>query len=422
MAVLPTGCAWSYGVVWEAREGVWAPCTGVVKSEIAISHRSDVQRMIVAVTLDTPRNEPLLWVFPLPVAASQSRVATLRSFPRFFGHDPCWGGRAWIHAFLLVSRATQLYPMLFEHIFLPDPVAKLPYYPNRFRGCRARAQASVVSAESRAALTSALAERGLHGSPATVSAFDPWLSRREPSAFVMATIEAGPHASEDAASSRHRRACVFVELPSSQAVLPMPPVAADAAGSHELVVYVMDYVRAQCSAKAASTFGSTYRYQSRFGPEVPSSFMEGLPREQAPVTVVRFTGPPAGLSHTLRFRPAPPPGLAYAELVESLSSHAALTLLAHALLILGFSHVAAGLTGLLLFRKWRGYARLGALNLLTIVGMAIAMSRLSSRYRAGRTPPFASPASRWQFLGLFSAVYVTLTILAGAVLLLPFGR
>ena len=421
-AALPVGCAWSYGVVWRVHKEPGVPCADVLKAEVAISHRGDVQRMIVALTLEAPRNEQLLWLFPLPAPASQSRVTALRSFPRFFGHDPCWGGRAWIHAFLLVSRATQLYPMLFEHVFLPDPVAKLSYYPNRFRGRSAGVQANIVAAGSPEALSKAVAKRGLHASLATLSPFEFWLSRREPSAFVMATIEVRPRTGGGAAISGPSRACVFVEFPSSHAVLPVPPANVDGTGRRDSVVYVMDYVQAQCSAEMASTFESTYRYQSRFGPGVPASFLEGLPREQAPVTVVRFTGPLSGLGHTLRFLPAQPPGLAYAELVESLSSRATLTLLAHILLILAFSHLAAGLTGLLLFRRWRGYARLGALNLLSIVGMFIAMGRLRVLYGDGRTPTFVSRASRWKFCGLFSAVYVALTVLAGSILLLPFPK
>ena len=409
-AALPLGCAWSYGVVRGERDG-----TRVLKSEVAISHRDGVQRMIVALTLDAPPDEQLLWVFPLPAPASQSRVTALRSFPRFFGHDPCWGGRAWIHAFLLVSRATQLYPMLFEHIFLPDPVAKLPYYPNRFRGHRAGVQTSIVAADSPAALSRAAVERGFRTSPTALSPFEPWLLRREPTAFVMTTIAAGPCRGGDVAKSGPSRACVFVEFPSSHAALPVPPANVGATGSRDLVVYVMDYVQAQCSTETASAFESAYRYQSRFGPGVPDSFLAGLPREQAPVTVIRFTGPLSGLGHELRFRPAHPPGLAYAELVESLSLHMGHAWAARLALILALSYMGAGTAGLLLFHKWRQYAWLGILNLLTIVGMAVIVYR-----RRSHQPSFRTQTAVWQFCGLFSVVYVLLTILAGYLLLLPF--
>ena len=74
-----------------------------------------------------------------------------------------------------------------------------------------------------------------------------------------------------------------------------------------------------------------------------------------------------------------PPNVAYARIIDSVWPGAFLFLDIVVVLIL--SYVSAGLSGLILFRKWKRSARIGFANLATIVGLYFA---IRSALRSGR--------------------------------------
>lgn len=426
-ALASAGRAWGCGVAFRENRGNDTARVHPARVDAAISHRNGVQRMIVALTAAPARAERLLWVFALPAEASRVRVEPLDAFLRFYGHDPCWGGRAWIHAFLLVSRATQIYPMLFERLFLPDPGPSLRSHSNRFRGSRADVHAEAVAADSAAALVDASAARGFHLPADAFAPLEAQFASAPSRTFVVAVAEPParslahkaelPRGHQDADASR---VCLFVEFPTGRATCPLPVQAGHGVSLRDFTIYVMGYVKPQCASELAGDWEVLYRFQSRFGPDAPDAFRRGLPPERIPCTVIRAASSGSYRGSEIRLTPTRPIGIAYAEFVESLSFHIGLEWLVRILLILCFSYLSAGIAGMVLFGEWRGYAAFGLMNLLTIVGLTVAAR---CRYaRPDRDRPgarFASRASAMRFCALFSLVFVALTVLAGFVLLLP---
>ena len=249
-------------------------------------------------------------------------------------------------------------------------------------------------------------------------------------AMVLATMAApGGHLSRKAGATDGgrpgalRQLCLYAEFPSKQVVFPMPLQRPGQASSRAVSLYVMDYVRPTCAAAAADGLQLQYRFQSRFGRGVADAFKRGLPSEHIPYTLVRFPGSRPGSSLDLRFTPGRPASIAYAESVESLALNVGSAVLTGAAAVACLSYVSAGLSGLLLFGLWRGYARLGLCNTLTIVGVAIAVHRERVRRdRYQQLPRFATSASATGFCALFSAIYVALSAAVQLLLMLPLGR
>jgi hypothetical protein len=129
-----------------------------------------------------------------------------------------------------------------------------------------------------------------------------------------------------------------------------------------------------------------------------------------------------------------PPNVAYARIIDSVWPGAFLFLDIVVVLIL--SYVSAGLSGLILFRKWKPYARLGFANLATIVAINVAIGRsLRSQRQLANCETGSAPSGQLslreetdirretkRFLWLFTLFFVVGTILLQILLRWPLAR
>ena len=84
------------------------------------------------------------------------------------------------------------------------------------------------------------------------------------------------------------------------------------------------------------------------------------------------------------------------------------------------SYLAAGLSGLIMFRRWRPYARLGLWNLLTLIGFHHGVER-------AKRSPHPLPVTRWEGFWqvdirlCFTLAFLAVSVLLQALLSWPLG-
>lgn len=105
--------------------------------------------------------------------------------------------------------------------------------------------------------------------------------------------------------------------------------------------------------------------------------------------------------------------MVYADLIASLADSAPLSALVILFLYAGLSCIAAGLSTLWTLGQWKGYARFGLWNLLTLAAVWFAV-----RYSPGER---AASLRKANFVGVFTRVFVLATLAAQDVVLLPLG-
>jgi hypothetical protein len=136
-----------------------------------------------------------------------------------------------------------------------------------------------------------------------------------------------------------------------------------------------------------------------------------------------FNQPAYYLKEDLWMEITPAPfGIRYSESLLLFASHwnGVVGIEAVLLIFIFLSYVGAGLTGLIVRRKWHPYAYLGLGNMLTIVGVYLLI-------RGGRgvllTDLKGSKfTTKLKFLFIFSLIFVSLTILMYILLCLPTGE
>jgi len=135
---------------------------------------------------------------------------------------------------------------------------------------------------------------------------------------------------------------------------------------------------------------------------MPESFRIGFPREQIPYTVVQIGSAASHLTYDLTFSGFHSEEIDRALLINQISEN--LFALSFVWFIL-LSYVSAGLSGLLVFGRWRGYANWGFWNLLTIVGLIVAVMFLTEGWE-----------KRGKFWRSFTVIFTSLTLVAWAIL------
>lgn len=411
IALLASPLAHGCGLALRCREGRAVAPAAFQRVEAVIAHQSGRQRMMLAATFRADPDDAVVWLVPVPAAAEQVRVRPTRVFPRLHGHDPYWGARVWVHSFLLVARATQLYPMLFEWVFLPGLGPRLRSPSSLVRGDAAPVLVSTLSAASSGALVESLGRQGVAVSPGQLARLDPYFRHGTAVSFVVALAGA-----QDGHAPQTQCIRLFVDFPSRRAVYPMPPREGRGVSLAGTTLCLIGYAR----PAAAAGFEVWHRLQSRFDPAVARDFTASLPEERVPCTIVRGTGTLAGPRPDLHFEPVQPLSMAYAAFIEGLSHRLVVAFGMRLALVVALSYLSAGAAGLVLFGRWRGYAALGLLNLVTLLGMAIIVSHHSGpRDKGWRWPHFATWAAGRNFCLLFSVLFVLMSVAAQYLLTLP---
>ena len=89
-------------------------------------------------------------------------------------------------------------------------------------------------------------------------------------------------------------------------------------------------------------------------------------------------------------------------------------------LVAVLSYVAAGVSGVLLYGQWKGYARLGLWNLLTLVGLVLAIRHVpGERGEKLRSVVTRRGRPTTKFWHLFTVLYLVLAVALHLALLGP---
>jgi len=386
----------------------------------AIVCRDGVERLVIAVNVELDEDAEALWIFPVPGTPQEVAVDFVDSFPAFEGSDPFAEAESAIGGLGALARMTQIWPVfleMFGHLGGSGAGAGVAVHtPVERWGMRAE----VVTAESAEALAQYLRDKASTLDAAELNAFEPYMSDQY--VLVVAWIASREQLREEfpdyGRPSRRlgdRWPCIYVEFPSERPFYPMRPTSTYGEEYIRVVLFVAGYVRPQ--AQADKEYGS---YTSHFwtpGPlrAGPARFLQALPKGRLAYSRYGASGLAKDFKEDLWFDPLPVPDTTYARVVTRLLEW----IPTYIVLIAALSYLAGGLAGLLMFRQWRPYARVGLWNLLTIFAVDLAVWHT----RDSRGLPLLTSCGEgfWhvEFWSTFTGVYVGITIVFCWLLALP---
>ncbi|GAH86525.1 unnamed protein product, partial [marine sediment metagenome] len=212
--------------------------------------------------------------------------------------------------------------------------------------------------------------------------------------------------------------CLYVEFATERAYYPMRPTGTYGDAYVPVTLIVTDYVMPQTDGgRPHWAYASHYSLVDH--PEQgPLRFIAALPEGRFPYTVVRTSGDAKDYTEDLWFDPVPAPDTTYADAIASLSNPY-VGVPAGILFIAALSYVSAGLTGLLMFGQWKGYAAVGLWNVLTLPALGIAVGAARGRCGENMRRGWGRGWWRLDFWFVFTIVFMVVTITAHILLWLP---
>ncbi len=379
----------------------------------AIAHRDGVQRMVIAITVKLAEEEGALWIFPVPGSPDQTKLDVVDRFPQFRGVDPRTPAYNAIRTFWSALLATQIYPVVGLIAFGGEAGAFVVHEEVEKWGIHAE----TVSAGSAEAFAEYLEGKGMAMPEQELEAFAPYLS--DEYVLIVAWVASRnevlrefPEYESGRYDSEERWPCLYVEFATEKPFYPLRPTATYGDVHIPVHLWIVGYVKPETDERLAALLQVRYYEQASFRERAPERFMEGLPEGPIQYTRVTIRGTPArAFTDDLWFSPARPPGLRYARCIEALS-HPVPAVLTCLLLLAGLSYVSGGLSGLVLYRRWHRYAKLGLWNLLTLAGFYFSLRHA----RDDNGEPLKSPGD---LVVVFTVVFMILTAAVAALLRAP---
>lgn len=383
----------------------------------AIVHRQGVEKMIIAINFETQAEDSALWIFPVPGTPQQTRVDVLDAFPRFGGQDPRRDAAWTISSLTFLQSLSQIWPLL---PLLPFTIA-IPNLGPSGRGVSVYGKidkwgvhAETIMVETLDGLADYLRERKAGITKEQLSVFQPYVSNR----FVLVVVwlasaaellKEFPDYKEQYSLGYGRWPCLYVQFATQQPFYPLRPTSAYGSTTVPVRLIVLGFVKPETSPSLSQLLQVSHYVQGGFSEGTPKVFTEGVPAEKIPYSLIRIVAPADAFTEDLRFSPVQPEGMRYADFVTSSDSHFFAVEVAA---FLTLSYLAAGLSALWLLRKWKGYAKFGLWNGLTLIGLYLAI-----RYLPGERA--ATLRQEKRFVMLFSLMFLSLTMLQCTVLLIP---
>ncbi len=395
----------------------------------AIHHRNGVQRMALAVQLELEAAEDRgLWIVPVRGEPSRVRVDLIDEMPRFVGRDPRVQAKNRLDAVFAALRATQIYPMLVEVLFGPTLYGSAAGVSIRGEVEKWGLRSELLDAESIEALAAHLGEQGVQVEPEALATLAPymgdghaliatWIASRE------SLLAEFPDLKEERARPQSRRPALYVEFPTPEPFFPLQPTRGYGDEHVPLRLYVLGWVEPDQMPVPRGEYQIGH-YEMDGPARTPGEFWAGLPAgEPVAYTAMRLDVAAREFTRDLTLRGVEPAGMRYAGAVSRMLGWPALGV---GLCMLVLLSVAAGA----LAGWWSGGrglagfgARLGVLNLITLLGMGLVFR---SRERLLRVLPTLTDEQaerlRRRYLLRFTLAFVGLTIAGQALLSLPLAR
>jgi hypothetical protein len=403
--------------------------------EAVIINRDGIQTMRIAVKLNLDASERAVWIFPIPASPGEGKVDISDNFPQLRGRDPRQSVKQSITDLTLISACTQIYPILPAALFMPSLLR------GRERGSIEQSldkwgmHCEVVRVESIEGLRALLKKADTNIVTEQIKSFEPYCSKDWALVLAWVTSETEllrqfPDYKEKQYLSYGRVPCVDVRFPAARPFYPMRPTGGYGSKAVYVRLYIMDYMQIAPECRIASLADIRHFKQSaadlkESAPELLKFFSPET--AEIPYTRVTFNAEASKYVDDLWFEPTQPKGMKYAEVIEAFLFSPWLEALALLLNIGVLSYLSAGLAGLIVVGKWRGYAQLGLWNFLSLYGMYIIVRNLQDergeKLRGEIKPILGTDITTYRrgFLFAFSVFFMVMTIGLGVIFQLPLG-
>jgi hypothetical protein len=378
---------------------------GMYRSErVMINWHDGIQQMVVSPRLTPDTNS--LWIFPLKCESEQVKFSLTKNFPHFYGADCREIARNVLANVNYAVIATQLWtiPLCYfgaessDYSFSPGISGVVDSNGVHIE---------LLKADSVPALAQQLKERGRSIQETELGTYAKYLNKEY---SLLAVWREGNEPNTTQSDFRHsyrRRPCIYVEFPSEKPFYLM----ANESGRQRRLLLTLTGFWQIAGQEQSNAFRNQQVSQDA---NVPDSFRSSLPQKNIPFTTFSLSGEGNRMQNDLTFVPGRLKGIAYADAVTKMSY---LELIPLGLIALaGISYLSAGVSGLLTYRKWRGFAEFGFLNLLSIIAMGIVMN-----YKKGGISEIFRQ-NKWKariFLAFFSVIAVLLSFALFAMLKIP---
>jgi hypothetical protein len=389
----------------------------------AILYRDGIERLVIAVNLDLKAEEEALWIFPVPGTPEQTKLDLVDSFPVFKGENPFGSARNSLRAVMLAVRTTQIWPLLGE-LFLPfySLGGHDGSYSVQTEIEKWGLHTEVVSVGSVEGLAEYMRDRKSQVAPEELRAFEPYLSGGY--VLIATWVSSAEQVRKEFPQYTQRREmegrwpCVYVEFPTKKAFYPLRPTSSYGDAWVVLTLFVMGYVRPETGSGTPPWARPSHFWLDGPPQAGPANFLSAMPNGRFPYSVVRCGCPANVYSEDLWFTEMRAPSTFYARLGAS-TSNPYVGVPVGALLIGLLSYVAGGLTGLMMFGRWKGYAAFGLWNLTSLLGLCLAVrhakGEVGENVRRGR----GQGLWRVPFEIAFSVIFLLASLLAWLLLSLP---
>lgn len=404
------------GVAFKSRD--FKSARPIIQNEqrAVIAHKNGTEKMLIAISLALEDQENAIWIFPVPGKPETVKVDVLDSFPVFFGRDPrveAYGILAGIRSLALL---TQIYPA-FTCVCLMPALQKSGEGEAFIHGSIDKwgIRAETITAESLNALSNYLQEKKVGLDPNQLKPFERYLG----SDYVMVVawidsreqlLKEFPEYQAGGPSSSWRWPCLYVEFPSQKAFYPLIPTGIYGDEKIPIDVITIGYFTQDAKSKLKDRFWPRYYKQSKKPEGIPPQMYDDLPEENVTYTRLHFSGPAKDLTDDLWLKPTSPPGIRVAEAILKVSDKPFILFGPVLCYIALVSYISAGIAGLILYRKWRGFDLLGFCNVFTIVAVYFA-ARWAKNLLSMRLQNTNKVFSAAHFLTVFSIVFVLLNYL-----------
>jgi hypothetical protein len=382
-----------------------------------IVHRNGVEKMLIAVSLELEDEDKGLWIFPVPSNPNTIKLDVLESFPVFEGVDTLGKVHNLFEDILKLAFLTQIYPTPFVIISNSTLSGGLSlgkrggfkvstYYEVEKWGVHTEA----VRADSIEDLRGYLKEKGVGIETKELSAFEDYLSDKY--VLILAWISSRKELlkefkeyGKDITPGGKRWPSLYVEFTTEKAFYPMRPTSSYGEEYIKITLTILDYV--QIDRYYPHIYTGYYR-QSKAVKDIPSKMTKDLLSKNIRYTRISFADRARFLRDDLWFIPGAPNNVKNGDLIVSVLDNSFGFCIAYICIISFLSWITAGLTGLVLFQKWKGYARLGLWNIFTLIGLCAASYKVKGIVgeRFSQTDRFPG---RWTFNVLFSIFYLLIT-------------
>lgn len=409
------GTAFGDGVAFSGRD--YSSMRPIKQGEqrAVIIHRNGVEKMLIAVSLELEDEDKGIWIFPVPGNPNTIKLDVLDSFPIFKGVEP------WREAENLFGNvagfvlATQIYPLpivVMGELSFKGSSGAIDII-NIIKHCEVEKwgiHAEAISVSSIWDLPGYLKEKGVGIETEDLIAFEGYLSDKY--VLILAWIssrqellkEFKEYGKKYPKQTKERWPCLYVEFATDKAFYPMRPTRSYGNEFIKIDLTILDYVQIDETHPPRHT---KYYRQRKAVENVPSKMAQDLSSANMRYTKVSFYDAAENLSEDLWFIPGVPKEVKNAELITAILGNPFVFCVVAVCPILIFSWISGGLTGLVLFQRWKGYAHLGLWNILTIVGLCIASYKVKGIVgeRFSQTDRFPG---RWTFNVLFSIFYLVI--------------